>query len=46
MSRFENGKEVPMAGMMPEDIYKFTGVADSRISPDGTEVAFVVSRVD
>ena len=35
-----------MAGMMPEDIYELTGVADPRISPDGKQVAFVVSRID
>ena len=31
-----------MAGMVPEDVYELTGVADPRLSPDGTTVAYVV----
>ena len=29
-----------------QDVYKLTGVSDPRISPDGTEIAYVVWRVD
>jgi dipeptidyl aminopeptidase/acylaminoacyl peptidase len=35
-----------MAGMTPQDVYELTGVADPRLSPDGTTVAFVVWRLD
>ena len=35
-----------MAGMVPEDVYELTGVADPRLSPDGRLVAFVVTRID
>ena len=35
-----------MAGMVPEDVYELTGVADPRLSPDGTTVAYVVGSVD
>jgi dipeptidyl aminopeptidase/acylaminoacyl peptidase len=35
-----------MAGMVPEDVYELTGVADPRLSPDGATVAYVVGRVD
>jgi dipeptidyl aminopeptidase/acylaminoacyl peptidase len=35
-----------MAGMVPEDVYELTGVADPRLSPDGRTVAFVVGRID
>jgi dipeptidyl aminopeptidase/acylaminoacyl peptidase len=35
-----------MAGMAPEDVYELTGVADPRLSPDGRQVAFVVTRID
>ncbi len=35
-----------MAGMVPEDVFDLTGVADPRVSPDGATVAFVVNRVD
>jgi dipeptidyl aminopeptidase/acylaminoacyl peptidase len=35
-----------MTGMVPEDVYELTGVADPRLSPDGTTVAFVVGAVD
>jgi dipeptidyl aminopeptidase/acylaminoacyl peptidase len=32
--------------MVPEDVYALTGVADPRLHPDGTTVAFVVSHID
>jgi dipeptidyl aminopeptidase/acylaminoacyl peptidase len=32
--------------MTPEDVYELTGVADPRLHPDGTTVAFVVWRID
>jgi dipeptidyl aminopeptidase/acylaminoacyl peptidase len=32
--------------MRPEDVYELTGVADPRISPDGTRVAYVVWSID
>ena len=32
--------------MVPEDVYELTGVADPRLSPDGTTVAYVVGAVD
>jgi dipeptidyl aminopeptidase/acylaminoacyl peptidase len=35
-----------MAGMVPEDVYALTGVADPRLSPDGATVAYVVGSVD
>ena len=35
-----------MSGMVPEDVYELTGVADPRLSPDGRTVAFVVWRID
>jgi dipeptidyl aminopeptidase/acylaminoacyl peptidase len=35
-----------MRGMRPEDAYELTGVADPRVSPDGSTVAFVVWTVD
>jgi dipeptidyl aminopeptidase/acylaminoacyl peptidase len=35
-----------MTGMRPEDVYRLTGVADPRLSPDGGTVAFVVWRID
>ena len=35
-----------MAGMVPEDVYELTGVADPRLSPDGTTVAYIVGSVD
>ena len=28
--------------MVPEDVYELTGVADPRLHPDGSTVAFVV----
>jgi dipeptidyl aminopeptidase/acylaminoacyl peptidase len=39
-------KEEPMSGMSPQDVYELTGVADPRLSPDGSLVAFVVWSVD
>jgi dipeptidyl aminopeptidase/acylaminoacyl peptidase len=38
--------EERMPGMVPEDIYELTGVSDPRVSPDGRQVAFVVTTVD
>ncbi len=35
-----------MTGMVPQDVYELTGVADPRLSADGTKVAYVVGRVD
>lgn len=35
-----------MPGMRPQDVYELTGVADPRLSPDGSSVAFVVWSVD
>ena len=35
-----------MPGMVPEDVYELTTVADPRLSPDGTLVAFVLTRID
>lgn len=35
-----------MAGMVPKDVYELTGVADPRLSPDGSTVACVVGTVD
>ena len=35
-----------MAGMVPKDVYELTGVADPRLSPDGSTVAYVVGAVD
>ena len=32
--------------MRPEDVYELVGVADPRISPDGSRVAYVVTGVD
>ena len=32
--------------MRPEDVYELTEVADPRLSPDGSTVAFVVWKVD
>jgi dipeptidyl aminopeptidase/acylaminoacyl peptidase len=35
-----------MPGMRPEDVYELTGVADPRISPDGSRVAYQVWSID
>jgi dipeptidyl aminopeptidase/acylaminoacyl peptidase len=35
-----------MAGMVPQDVFELTGVADPRISPDGATVAYVVTGLD
>jgi dipeptidyl aminopeptidase/acylaminoacyl peptidase len=35
-----------MPGMVPEDVYELTGVADPRLSPDGKTAAYVVWRID
>ena len=35
-----------MTGMVPEDVFELTGVADPRLSPDGETVAYVVAAVD
>jgi len=35
-----------MNGMVPEDVFALTGVADPRLSPDGKTVAYVVGAVD
>jgi dipeptidyl aminopeptidase/acylaminoacyl peptidase len=35
-----------MTGMVPQDVYELTGVADPRLSPDGATVAYVAGRVD
>ena len=35
-----------MRGMVPEDVYEVTTVADPRLSPDGKLVAFVVTQID
>jgi dipeptidyl aminopeptidase/acylaminoacyl peptidase len=32
--------------MRPEDVYALTSVGDPRLSPDGRQVAYVVSRID
>ena len=32
--------------MQPDDVYELTGVADPRISPDGSRVAYQVSSID
>jgi dipeptidyl aminopeptidase/acylaminoacyl peptidase len=35
-----------MNGMVPEDVFELTGVADPRLSPDGKTVAYVVGAVE
>lgn len=35
-----------MSGMIPDDIFALQSVADPRVSPDGSLVAYVVTRVD
>jgi dipeptidyl aminopeptidase/acylaminoacyl peptidase len=39
-------KGVAMPGMVPEDVYELTGVADARVSPDGSTAAFSVYSID
>ncbi len=33
-------------GMLPTDLYELTAVSDPQLSPDGTRVAFVATRMD
>lgn len=35
-----------MSGMLPQDVLRLNGVADPRISPDGTMVAYLVTGLD
>jgi dipeptidyl aminopeptidase/acylaminoacyl peptidase len=35
-----------MRGMQPDDVFRLTGAADPRLSPDGATVAYVVASVD
>ena len=35
-----------MAGMVPEDVFELTGVADPRLSPDGSTIAYAVWKID
>src|SRR5688572_11796403 len=35
-----------MPGMTPQDLYRLTGAADPRLSPDGRTVAFTTWTVD
>ncbi|HEX9235035.1 MAG TPA: S9 family peptidase, partial [Actinomycetota bacterium] len=35
-----------MPGMVPEDVHELTGVSDPRLSPDGSQVAYVVWSID
>jgi len=35
-----------MAGMQPRDVYELVNASDPRISPDGSRIAFVVTRID
>lgn len=44
-ARAEEGAHA-MTGMVPEDVYRLTGVADPRVSPDGARVAYPVWRID
>lgn len=37
---------VPSMGLRPQDIADIVTVSDPRVSPDGSQVAYVVSRVD
>ena len=32
--------------MRPEDVYELVNAADARLSPDGSRVAYVVTRID
>ncbi len=33
-------------GIQPEDLYRLKSVADPQLSPDGTEVVYVETRID
>lgn len=33
-------------GIQPEDLYHLKSVADPQLSPDGTEVIYVETRID
>lgn len=33
-------------GIQPEDLYHLKSVADPQLSPDGTEVVYVETRID
>jgi dipeptidyl aminopeptidase/acylaminoacyl peptidase len=35
-----------MAGMQPRDVYELVNASDPRISPDGSRIAYVVTRID
>ncbi|HZS25355.1 MAG TPA: S9 family peptidase [Gaiellaceae bacterium] len=35
-----------MGGMQPRDVYELVNAGDPRISPDGTRIAYVVTRID
>jgi dipeptidyl aminopeptidase/acylaminoacyl peptidase len=35
-----------MAGMKPRDLYELVNASDPRISPDGSRIAYVVTRID
>jgi len=35
-----------MAGMQPRDVYELVNASDPRISPDGSRIAYVVTRLD
>ena len=37
--------QIQKRGMIPEDYYNFTSVSNLQISPDGKEIAFIVSKV-
>ncbi len=39
------GGQAEKRGMVPEDYYRFQFVSDPQISPDGTQIAFVVATV-
>jgi dipeptidyl aminopeptidase/acylaminoacyl peptidase len=42
----QNGEAAVPRGMQPEDLFALTWIADAQISPDGSRVAFVVTRLD
>src|ERR1041384_4586896 len=35
-----------MGGMQPRDVYELVNASDPRISPDGSRIAYVVTRLD